>query len=411
MSESAPTTRKLGPWIDAFLDNTSGLPSPALFRKWGAITALSGALQRRCWTHVPAIGPAYANLFTVLVAPPAVGKSKTIEEIHHLWGATGLFSVAPTTVTKQGLFDCLHEAMQVHTANGAVAHSILVAASELGNLIREHDTDFLNQLNELYDCPQLFSERTRGGGSKRIDCPHIAILGGTQPKFLHQILPERAYGMGFTSRLIFVYAEERPKVSLFTAPERDMAQRKLLARDLEVIGHLKGAFQWEALAAALAEEWIDRGCEPAPTHPNLIHYIGRRPINLIKLAMVFSVSESSDLIVRESHVETAISTLVEVEQWMPEVFKDAGGDSDRAVIDQAFDWAFNRYQRTKKPIMENLLINFLSAKVHSYKISSIIEVMVQSHLLKDVSADKLGAYPGKVRMFVPVTKVERDDMM
>ena len=61
-------------FVDAFVALTDERPSPELFRKWAAITTLSGALEKRVWCMTKA-GPQYANLYTMLVAPPGIGKS------------------------------------------------------------------------------------------------------------------------------------------------------------------------------------------------------------------------------------------------------------------------------------------------------------------------------------------------
>ena len=61
-------------FVEQFLKYTEERPSPEIFRKWSAITTLSGALEKRVWTLTKA-GPQFANLYTMLVAPPGVGKS------------------------------------------------------------------------------------------------------------------------------------------------------------------------------------------------------------------------------------------------------------------------------------------------------------------------------------------------
>src|SRR6266481_9773574 len=53
-------------WIEAFMDYTGGLPSPAIFRLWAGISTLAGAQERR--TRVMSAGrPIYPNLYVLLV--------------------------------------------------------------------------------------------------------------------------------------------------------------------------------------------------------------------------------------------------------------------------------------------------------------------------------------------------------
>lgn len=94
-------------WIREFLSYTEGIPSPYIYRKWAAITALSGALERRAylWTTKRLLFP---NLFVLLVGPPGVGKSAAIEEVQDLWGKAGRFNVAPGSMTGKGVVDQLN---------------------------------------------------------------------------------------------------------------------------------------------------------------------------------------------------------------------------------------------------------------------------------------------------------------
>ena len=64
--------RRLSNWIDSFDKFTSGMPSPDIFRKWGAIAAIGGALERKTWVTTN-VGTLYPNLYTVIVAPAGVG--------------------------------------------------------------------------------------------------------------------------------------------------------------------------------------------------------------------------------------------------------------------------------------------------------------------------------------------------
>ena len=66
-------------WITNFLDYTAAIPSPASFRLWSAITAISGVLERKVWIQT-AQSFLYPNLFTLLVGPPATGKTQAIKQ-------------------------------------------------------------------------------------------------------------------------------------------------------------------------------------------------------------------------------------------------------------------------------------------------------------------------------------------
>ena len=70
-------------WIDTYLKYTKGTPTPSIFRLWSAITAVSGAVERRVWVETGK-GKLYPNLYTLLVGPPGSGKSQAIKPVKEL---------------------------------------------------------------------------------------------------------------------------------------------------------------------------------------------------------------------------------------------------------------------------------------------------------------------------------------
>ena len=72
------------------------------------------------------------------------------------------------------------------------------------------------------------------------------MLAGTQPDYLNSFLPPEAWGMGFTSRLIMIYADSAPPADLFSF---NSIQSSDLVVKLRRIFELKGEFQWSKQAA------------------------------------------------------------------------------------------------------------------------------------------------------------------
>ena len=56
------------------------MESPDLFIDWGFYSLISAALQRRVWLY-PASMAIYPNIFTLLVGPPAAGKSRVLSQV------------------------------------------------------------------------------------------------------------------------------------------------------------------------------------------------------------------------------------------------------------------------------------------------------------------------------------------
>jgi hypothetical protein len=262
-----------------------------------------------------------------------------------------------------------------------------VAAGEFGVLCPAHDLEFLNTLNDLYDARKTFSEARRHRGEKilTIDYPMLHILAGTQPMYLSALLPEAAWGMGFTARVLMIYSAEIIKTDPFEALTKGSADlKKDLVLDLESISKLWGAFEWTDEAKALLKAWHAQDLAPIPTHSRLQNYNTRRLLHVLKLCMVSSLSRHSALCIELPDVQRAQSWLLEAENKMPDIFREMAGQSDKAVIDDLYDVLWRLFIGNKKPIHESVIIRFLSGKVPSEKVMRVLQIALSSNVIEKV---------------------------
>ena len=176
--EQDKSVRRLDSWIESYLEYTSGVPSPLILRKWAAWFTVSAALERRCWAVI-SNNQTYPNMYILLVTPPAVGKGQALNPADDLLKACGMFNVAPTALTKAAFVDQLKGAPNPRLIPGtSIMHnSLILIAPEFGTFLTAHDHEFLNTLNDIYDCRNIYEERTRGGGLISIERPHFAMIG------------------------------------------------------------------------------------------------------------------------------------------------------------------------------------------------------------------------------------------
>ena len=411
-STSAPgKSRRLPDWIDSFLDITSDAPSPARFRLWAGITAISAAAEKRIWTRTGKSWQTefdvFPSLYTLLVSPPAIGKGQAIGPVEKIWhsakGAiTGRLKVAPRSMTKASLVDEMAKAQRHIPLNkfaGTDALSIefleysslAILAEELGVLISSHDLDFLSLLTEIYNSKAVYSETRRTNKlSVEVFNPQITFLGGTQPAFLASILPEEAWGMGAMSRIILIYSGTGVKKQLF--PEDDLfdnvvdikmrSLQRSIVSDFSQILDLYGEMKWSAGARRAAVEWTNAGMPPIPTHSKLVHYCGRRDLHCVKLSMIASLSRSNSLIVAEEDFRRAQGWMLEAEEVMPDVFREMTGKSDGELIKQLNFYMFSVWMRNgRKPMHESFLINFLITRTTSDRIERIISMAERANII------------------------------
>lgn len=379
------------------MDYTKDVNSPEIFRLWSAITAMAAAMERRCWTQTKQ-GLLYPNLFTMLVSSPGIGKTEAIKRAEEILTYSDKISVTPQSMTRASLIDTLKASTHVMLdRNGKTTdyHSLALVVDELGTMISAHDLEFLSVLNKLFDCPHVHRERRRHfneGKEIIISQPQLNILAGSQPAFLAHLLPEEAWGMGFTSRMLLIYAGQPAEAQDVFGESEDLADvGEALAMAYQFKAEANGPFQWTPEAKRIFNAWKAKKCEPIPEHSKLVHYLPRRHIYAIKLAMVSSLSRGLDLEVLEDDMTRGLDWLLAAEQVMPDIFREMAGKSDSDTLMELhyYMWQTMTQRKAKgKPgnVTEGEMYNFLRNRIPGEKIGRIIEVADRAKIIvRDVT--------------------------
>jgi len=379
-------------WITSFLSHTKDINSPEIFRLWSGITTMAISMERRCWTQTRH-GVLYPNLFTMLVSSPGIGKTEAIKRSQEVLSLADKFAMTPHSMTRAALIDALRFADKTMLGKDGAPlsyHSLALIVDELGVMIAAHDLEFLSVLNELYDTKPSYKERRRHfneGKEILIERPQLNILAGSQPAFLAHLLPEEAWGMGFTSRMLLIYAGMGAEhMDVFGEFEEAADAAPELAIGLARISEKSGAFIWSPTAQGIFNAWKKRKCEPVPEHSKLVHYLPRRHINAIKLAMVSAISRTGELRVEEDDIIRGLDWLLAAEAVMPDIFREMAGKSDSDVLMELhyFMWAAMtrlRGQKKEANIPESEMYNFLRMRVPGEKILRILEVAERSKII------------------------------
>lgn len=397
--------RRLNSWIGGFLDYTKHMGVDPLWRKWAAVSCISGALGRRAYIRTVR-GTLYPNVFVLLVSPPGVGKSIIIDEIRTVWSAVDHLRVAPSSTTRAGLIDAMIDGKHIDTFGPVpeITSSLLCASVEFGNLVPAYDNAWLNILNELYDCGPVFQDRTRQHGLITIDNPHLVIIAGTQPKYLDNLLPDAAFGMGTTSRFIMVYSGEAQIVKMFSNVNRSAEMRRKLESDLEAIATLKGEFFPAPETEEMFHQLQVEKFAPQPEHPKLQHYCTRRPAHILKLMMILCAAEGGGLKILPSHLQAALDLLHETEKVMPQIFQEMVTKGYADANDEAWSYAMRSWLAGgRKPIPESKMISFLIGKVPNAHIKPTLETMVQAGQLR---MEQLLVGSQTIRAYTPLPRAD-----
>lgn len=313
--------RKLTNWIQAYLAFTGESESPEEYHKWVALSAIAGAIRRKAFFDMGYF-LLYPNMYIVLVGPAGRCKKSTAMRIGRglLAGVPGLNFTTDST-TRERLIQDLSQAF-------ADGHSSMTAfSSEFASLLTSSGMDMVVFLTDIFDSPSEWAHKTKTGGTNKIKAPYLNLIGATTPDWIAKAMPLDTVGIGLTSRIVFVY-QDTPRVRPAfprLSPEQ-VKLRDLLEEDLVAMAQIAGEYKLSPEAKAMYEEWYQGRIEqPNPTgDPRLNGYYERKPMHLLKLAMIIAASHRDEMTIETSDLVVATQLFDQVEEKMPRVFANVG---------------------------------------------------------------------------------------
>lgn len=352
-------SRNFADWLSAYVEYAGFGEAPQRMHYWSGMSALAGALRRRVWIDQKHF-LWHPNLYIILVAPPAVvSKSTTAGIAMQLLKQVPGVKFGPNVVTWPALctaFAASRDAFE-YKERVLLQCALTLESSEFGNLVNPGDREMIDLLVELYDSRTgTFEKVTKTSGTDKIVNPWLNLIACTTPAWIAGNFPEYVISGGFTSRCLFVYAEEKERLIAYPdeyAPPDFEAKQALLVADLTHISTaLLGEYVITPEARAWGREWYEHHWKHKPIElddDRFTSYLGRKYTHLNKVAMLIAASRSDELLVLPEHYAAAHRAITGLEADMPKVFARIGRTEHSVQAER-----FIRYvqQRRKVPYTE-----------------------------------------------------------
>lgn len=328
-------------FLTAYFDYACDGFVPDRFHHWVGRSILAAAVERKVTLkqgrihHCP-------NIYVMLVAHPAVGKSTAIE------AGTDLFEkvrevhnpnlkIIPNQATEPALIDLMKITERIQlTPTLLYPHSsaYFYASEASASALQNTCGDFVAAMTAFYDCPKWFRKKLKGEQhAVEIENSCMNLLAGATFNYLKTLVNEQSVLGGFSSRLIYVVAPERKirETKWGQSREFDSELGRKLVDDLYQINQLKGPMKPTQGFMSAYEAWqpkFDRYLIELKSE-RLEAIMSRKGTNLIKLSMILSISESDSLVVEERHFERALEIIEDAYQDNPSIISAA------AIADKA----------------------------------------------------------------------------
>lgn len=266
----------------------------------------------------------YPNLYVALIGPPGrTAKSTAMYLSKQLLGQVPTIKMGPDSCTREQLI----KAMEDSKLNNQCAMTIY--STEFSSLIGPSGILMIQFLLDIYDCnytdpKQGWQYQTKHQGANKLVNPYLSGLFCTTPTYLAESIPDNIVGHGFTSRMIFVH-EEKERLINPRPKGMDIDLATALVSDLRHISYISGQFQWaDDEATSAYDSFYQELYNSVPEDHRLEGYHWRKKIHVLKVAMLASLADSDDLLLRKRDIDTAVQFLHDLEHNMARVFSAVG---------------------------------------------------------------------------------------
>lgn len=390
-------SRKYNDWIREYMEYSKHSEAPDKFHFWTAVSVLAGALRRRVW-----IDQGYfqwtPNQYIIFVAPPGiVSKSTTASIGMNILKKLPDIKFGPDAVTWQALAQALAESTEefpLPNKEGVeefhAQSALTIVSSEFGTFLNPQDREMVDVLVSLWDGQKgSWRKATKTCGDDLIVNPWINILACTTPAWIAGNFPEYMIGGGFTSRCLFVYAENKRQLIAYPGDDipEDFSEKEAdLLHDLEIISQMKGEYTLSAEASTYGRQWYEEHFSSRPAHLNEVQfggYIARKQTHLHKLAIILSASQGDSLVIERDTLEVAHTMVTSLEFDMPKVFRQVGANDAGRYTGLVLDILKVRQTITKQELFREFVGKISSAEIDSALQGLIIAGYVSMRQEKD----------------------------
>lgn len=304
-------------WIEKYIEyakNNEALPQ---FHLWTGLAVL-GAVLRRNVEFSKGYYKVFPNLWVLIVAPS--GMKKTTATSIGVSLLTKMDNVK-ILADKSSPEELAYSLSERENPNDPEAQGVIFAP-ELANFMdrRSHNDGLVQLLLRLADCPDSWLYATRSGGKVPLKNVAVTVLAATANDLLYDCIPPLALKSGFLARFICVDGEGEPGIVPFSW--KDASLESELLNELHTISLLKGQMRLPVKAQEWYVAWYFRHKARIAEEPlhRLRAYFERKPDYLLRIAMIFAISETKVLEFTVRSFELAEKALTLLEPGLERIY-------------------------------------------------------------------------------------------
>lgn len=313
-------------WIHELVSMHEELESPKSFWFWSGLATISAVVKDSVWMNRHAYN-LYPNIFVMLHADSGMKKGPPVALSKNLVKAVNNTKIISGRSSIQGILKDLGTAATVPGGKINTKSTGFIVASEFSSSL-VNDPAALNILTDLYD--RQYNEGEWRSLLKMetfsLRDPTISMLVATNDTHFNDFLQSKDMKGGFIGRMFLIAETEVQVLNSLIAPLHHQPDRSKLVDYLKMLAQIRGEFkpngslvETEEYAIPKNDKWFNRaGVLYDDWYEQFYHdfkdsgmkdetgSIQRFGDSVLKVAMLLSLSDSTDLIISEQHIIDAI---------------------------------------------------------------------------------------------------------
>lgn len=313
-------------FIERYLEYTKLHEAPEPYHIWSAVTAVAATLGRGVWMDKGIYKIFAGQMMVVLVGGSAlVRKSTAVGIARDMLTKANKVNIIQGKSSPEALIDSMNRGPSVN--NGIVspqdAEALLYAPELSAFLSKQSYTEaMIPILTDMADAKDVFVHKTITRGALTLNNVCLSLLGASTPDWLAEAIPPNAFGGGFMSRIIFVYAEGtnryNPLPSLEDFPAAVFDE---LVNELRALGTMRGEAKLSPEGRTWFIDWYNKFMQSPGAKQE--GYWGRRHDHMLRVAMnIMACKGRMTLLVED--LELADKWLTETEKTQSLCFRYVG---------------------------------------------------------------------------------------
>lgn len=390
--------RNFPDFIESYLNYVSIHEAHEKVHLWSCISILAAVMERRIWLQRGHF-QLFPNLYIFIV-----GRSGIVRKSTSTGFAIDLLKALPDIrmlsdrVTAGSLIDQIaagKKNFSIGTDQLIEQTPFYLYASELIVLMREVFGPIIELLTTFWDAPNTWKYVTKHHGSNSLKNVSCNMLACTTLEWLQESVSDRNMKGGFAGRVIFVCVRERAKLVAWPEliPKTEMWKEKFI-QDLIRIYELSGEMKVDPKAKAFYQNWYENFTNSVIDQnpdPRKDGYYGRATDQVLKIAMVRSISLSDKMILHQEHIEWAIEKFFALEEDISMIYPEESDSAGwkKVISNREGKWSQNKifqviaeFKKTYKMNVPYLhLEEKLNAKSRKKEFEGFLQMLVNKKML------------------------------